>query len=76
MVNGIRTRHFENLPEVFNLTLPENLCYCTNVGKTFQGTQSISRPNLLLVECFNRFLHVHVGKYIYRSEWLLESDIY
>jgi len=32
MVNGIRTRHFENLPEVFNLTLPENLCYCTNVA--------------------------------------------
>ena len=33
VVNGIKTRHFENLPEVFNLTRPENLCFCTNVEK-------------------------------------------
>ena len=36
MVNGIKTRHFENLPEVFNLTLPQNLCYCTNVRRTLK----------------------------------------
>ena len=31
-VNGIDTRHYENPPDMFDLTTPENLCYCYDVS--------------------------------------------